>query len=383
MSLEQKIKELLAEVTSSNQEQVTEAENAGADNAKIKAGLSKKLEAPAQVNGAAVTAAANGKGDGKEGAAGADNSKIEAGKKRKLEDVETEDEVIAEKKIEIDIDDDKKEDDKADDKEEKVDAEDSDESEDEGDEDEKEDSDEKKFKFKEHIDALTSGEDLSEEFKVKAATIFEAAVAAGVESEMQRLEEEYSNALDEAVTEIRDNLIENIDGFLNVVVENWMQQNELALEHGIKNEVLENFVDGLKNLFKESYIEVPEDKLNILDEQAEQIESMNAKLEESNVMIAELGKMVVDLTKTRIQESVGDSLTDTEFEKFASLCESVEFTSDEEYEEKVQTIKESYFPKNKRETSVPVTDSPVPVNMTEGVMSKYVEALGSSLTFKR
>lgn len=236
---------------------------------------------------------------------------------------------------------------------------------------------------KEHIDALTAGEALSEDFKAKAAVILEAAIADGVSKELDRLEEEHAQQLDEAVNAVREELVNQIDGFLTTIVEAWVEENELALERGIKGEIVENFIDGLKTLFTEHYIEVPEEKLDILDEQAEQIESLTTALDESVSEIETLKAEVTGLTRARVMESVGDSLTDTEFEKFASLCEGLAYESAETFEEKVKTIKESHFHVTKPNSIIAESDTPVPMNLVEGSMKKYVEALSNPLTFKR
>lgn len=235
----------------------------------------------------------------------------------------------------------------------------------------------------EHVEALLSGEDLSEAFKVKASAIMEAAIADGVAKEIARLDEQYAVQLDEAVEAVRDELVEEIDGYLSEMVEKWMSDNELALERGVKNDIVENFVNGLKDLFKENYIEVPEEKYNVLDEQAEKIDELTAKLDESVATIETLAEEVKSLTKLRIMESVGEPLTDTEYEKFASLVEGIEFTSAEKFEEKAKSIKESYFPKTKRGSVIDAEDTPVQGDLTEGVMAQYVSALSSPLAFKR
>ena len=235
-----------------------------------------------------------------------------------------------------------------------------------------------------HIAALVAGEDLSEEFKQKAATIFEAAIADGVKQKMSQLDEAYAVRLSEAVEAVQSELVENIDGFLNEAVETWMKDNELALERGIKGEIVENFIDGLKTLFNENYIEVPDDKLNVLDEQASEIESLTTELTEAKAAAAELETKVVELSRVRVMESVGDVLTDLEYEKFAGLCENVSYVSDEDFESKVKTIKETYFPKTKRDTVISESDSPIQAeSLVEGVMSHYVSALANPLSFKR
>ena len=235
----------------------------------------------------------------------------------------------------------------------------------------------------EHVDALMTGEDLSEDFKAKAGAIMEAAIADGVANELDRLDEEYAQKLDEAVEAVRDELVENIDGFLNEMVQKWMQDNELALERGVRTDIVENFVDGLKNLFKENYIEVPEEKYDVLDEQAEKIEELTAMLGESVEAIEQLTTEVKTLSKKNVMESVGEALTDTEYEKFAGLLEGVEFVSVEEFESKAKTIKESYFPKTKRASVIAENDEPVSQTLVEGSMAQYVNALTNPLTFKR
>lgn len=236
----------------------------------------------------------------------------------------------------------------------------------------------------EHVDALMAGEDLSEEFKVKAGAILEAAIADGVAQEVTRLEEQYATQLDEAVETVRDELVEEIDGYLNEMVEMWMADNELALERGVKADIVENFVNGLKDLFKENYIEVPEEKLNVLDEQAEKIEELTGLLDESVATIESLATEVKALSKDRIMESVGAALTDTDYEKFASLVEGVEFTTAEEFEVKAKTIKENYFPKTKRGSVIDSGDTAAaPVALAEGAMAHYVNALSSSLSFNK
>lgn len=236
---------------------------------------------------------------------------------------------------------------------------------------------------KEHVDALTVGEDLSEEFKQKAAVILEAAITDGVAKEMDRLNEEFEARLEESVQEVQSELVENIDAFLTSVVEAWVDENKIALESGIKNDILEGFVDGLKDLFKEHYIEVPEEKLDVLDEQAEAIEVLTKNLDESVVAIEELKHEVAKLQRDRVMEGVGSTLTMTDREKFKSLCEGLSFDSEEDFADKVKTIKESHFPKTKPGSVIAENDAPVQSTLVEGVMGKYVEALSGSLKFKR
>jgi len=236
----------------------------------------------------------------------------------------------------------------------------------------------------EHVEALMAGEDLSEEFKTKAGAILEAAIADGVSKEVTRLEEQYAVQLDEAVEEVRNELVENIDGYLSEMVEAWMAENQLALERGVKADIVENFVNGLKDLFKENYIEVPEEKYNVLDEQAEKIDELTTLLDESVTVIDSLTAEVKELSKKSVMEAVGAPLTDTDYEKFADLLEGVEFTSAEEFEVKAKTIKENYFPKNKRGSVIAESDEPAAQEqLVEGAMAHYVQALANPLAFKR
>ena len=398
--LEDKIKQLLEGTA-------FKPDNTGSDNAKIDAGKARKLEAPEEVNGAAVAAASKGKGDGSEASTNADNAKIDAGKSRKLSNQKNQAKKVFGKNVDNDEDYEAtlKKDDDTDDDDDSDKSKDTSKNDGDADADDHDDADDadvndsvdkdpdstednKLFKFpkskkdvKEHVDALTDGEGLSEDFKAKAATILGVAINEGVAQELDRLEEEYAERLDEATNTVRDEIVEHINGFLNLMVENWMEKNALAIETGIKNEVLENFVDGLKNLFKESYIEVPEEKLNILDEQANKIDDMAAQLSESKKFIDALSLKVIEMSMKSIQESVGASLADTEYDKFVGLCEGVEFESEASYEAKLKTIKESYFTKSKR-SSAPETVAPEQKSLSEHV-SKYAQALSNPLTFTR
>lgn len=281
-----------------------------------------------------------------ESEAGSDNSKIEAGKKNKLEDKKVTGAPAT---------------DEPNNKKNNVD----------------------KNPVSEHIEALVNGEELSEEFKQKAATIFEAAIAEGVKNQMAQLEEEFDSRLAEAVEEVQSELVEQIDGYLTAVVEAWVEENEIALESGIKNDILEGFVDGLKNLFKEHYIEVPEEKLDVLDEQAEAIEELTQVIDESVVMIENLKEENQKLKREKVIDSIGESLVLTDREKFKSLCEGLSFDSEEDFAEKVKTIKENHFPKTKPGSVIAENDTPVQSTLVEGTMAKYVEALSGSLKFKR
>lgn len=241
---------------------------------------------------------------------------------------------------------------------------------------------------KEHMDALFNGEELSEEFQSKAATIFEAAVEQVAQDRIDALTEEYAQQvvalkeemevqLNEAVEEVRDELIENIDGFLNVVVEQWIEDNQVGLESGMKVELVNSFIDGMKNLFKEHYIEVPDEKLDIIEEQARDIEEFATGLSALEEQNKELQNELNSLKSALIFEDVSDTLTDVQVEKFKEIVENVEFTTVEEYQVKLETLKENYFPKGQTIVTENTT-----VDVTDETMSKYVKAVASNLKFK-
>lgn len=196
------------------------------------------------------------------------------------------------------------------------------------------------------------GEDLSEEFKQKATSIFEAAVIARVNSEMEKvvtsLEEKY--AAD--VADYKEGIVEKIDSYLNYVVENWMKENELALENGLRTEIAEDFMAGLKNLFKEHYIEVPEEKYDVIGELQAKAETLESKLDEAINSNVELNKEVISLKRQAIIEEMSKDLADTESVKLTKLLEGVDFENEDLYREKIAVIKENYFPKNNVSESV-------------------------------
>jgi len=239
---------------------------------------------------------------------------------------------------------------------------------------------------KEHIDALLSGEELSEEFRTKATTIFEAAVADGVKKQVAQLEEQYNEMLNDAIISVQEELVDKIDGYLGTIVEEWVTENQLAIERGVKADLVEEFIDGLKKLFNDHYVDIPEEKADILDEQIERLESAESELAEAAQKVAELEEEVVELRKLRNIEMVGEELTDSQFEKFLSLCENVDFESEESFVNKIKTIKESYFPsKTAVNESVSINmDTPLLVDeKTSETINAYVKALSSPLTFKK
>tara|TARA_Y100001972_G_scaffold522_1_gene664 strand:- start:831 stop:2117 length:1287 start_codon:yes stop_codon:yes gene_type:complete len=194
------------------------------------------------------------------------------------------------------------------------------------------------------VNALVSGDDsLSEEFKTKAATIFEAAVKSKVKAEIERLEGEYASELDEAKATAKEELTTKVDNYLNYVVEQWMADNELAIEKGIKGEIAEDFIGGLKQLFEDHYIDVPDEKYDILEAKEKELEEMKAKVNEMTEKSMEDKKIIEGYTKDEIFEQTVEGLADTEKEKIKSLTEDVSFESADAYAKKLSTIKESYF----------------------------------------
>ena len=214
---------------------------------------------------------------------------------------------------------------------------------------------------KEDIDALMNGEELSEEFKEKATTIFEAAVLSRVKVETAKLEEQYEVKLQEEVEAITEGLVEKVDGYLGYIVEQWVQENELALESGMKSEIMESFIDGMKSLFAEHYIDVPEEKFDVLGDLQEQLNAIEATLNDQVEKNVELNKIVNEQKRINaIAESV-KGLTDTEVEKFTALAEELSYDDADTFSTKLQTIRENYFGGKKVITEVKsvVSDTPI------------------------
>jgi hypothetical protein len=213
---------------------------------------------------------------------------------------------------------------------------------------------------KEDMDALFNGEELSEEFKTKAETIYEAAVMTRVKAEVARLEEEFEAKLAEQVAQNVEGLVEQVDGYLGYIAEQWIAQNELALERGMKSEILEGFVSGLKDLFEEHYIEIPEERYDVLGEMESKISELEEKLNEQVAANVEMSKLISEQKRQSIVDSLSEGLTDTETEKFLGLVEELSYEDAESFETKVKTIRENYFTtKAAAEVSSVVTDAPV------------------------
>ena len=199
---------------------------------------------------------------------------------------------------------------------------------------------------KEDVDALVEGEDLSEEFKQKASTIFEAAVKSKIRPEVERIELEKTQEIAEEHEAFKTELAEKVDGYLDYVVGEWMKENELAIERGLKGEIAEDFITGLKALFEEHYIDVPDEKYDILESQAQKIEELEGKLNETIGKLTEKKQSEDALVRESVIKEVSSDLAETQSEKFASLVEDVEFTDKESFEAKLNTLKENYFPKS-------------------------------------
>ena len=242
---------------------------------------------------------------------------------------------------------------------------------------------------KEDIDALVEGEELSEEFKSKASTIFEAAVHQKVmeiaASKVDEMEKEYQDELQEEIVSFRDELTDKVDGYLNYVTEEWMKENELALESSLKSEITEEFMSGLKDLFTEHYIEVPEEKVDIVENLFDKVEDLEGQL---NTQVQDNIKVKAELNeyrKDKILEEVCDDLADTQSEKMKSLVEGVTYEDDsEKFEEKVKTIKENYFPETiKKDENVEQLDSSSEVTeKSEPKMNHIMEAYSKAIARK-
>ena len=203
----------------------------------------------------------------------------------------------------------------------------------------------KSISVKEDVEALVAGEDLSEEFKEKAATIFEAAVKSKVRDEIDRIMEESKTNKDEEIETFKDELTEKVDTYLNYVVDEWTKENELAIERGLKGEIAEDFISGLKQLFEDHYIDVPDEKYDVLEAQSEKISELEGKLNEAIQKNVSFKDSNSKLVREQVISDVSEDLADTEIEKFKSLTNDIDFTDEESFREKLDTLKDSYFPK--------------------------------------
>ena len=245
---------------------------------------------------------------------------------------------------------------------------------------------EESYDVKADVDALVGDSDLSEEFKEKAATIFEAAIKSKVKAETAKLEEEYANKLEESQESFKSELSEKVDSYLNYVVEEWMKENEIAIERGIKGEIAEDFIGGLKKLFEDHYIDVPDEKYDVLEDQASKIENLEAKLNEEIEKNVEMNKANSELKRQDIIDEASADLADTAKEKFNKLAEEVEFSNEEDFKTKVSTLKESYFGKkevasNEVDELADANGETDPLDLTNS-MAAYTAAISKTKDIK-
>ena len=262
-------------------------------------------------------------------------------------------------------------------------------SEDQSEETTEETSVDESINIEDDVNALLGGEELSEEFKEKAKTIFEAALNSKIKEIQDTLEIQYEQKLNEEKEELKVSLQERVDSYLEYVAEEWMTENQLAVEHGLKTEMTESFLSGMKGLFEEHYVTIPEDKYDVLESMVEKLDDMETKLNEQIDKNIGLNKRLGESVASGILESVSDGLAATQKEKLASLAESVEFESEEKYREKLGVLKESYFARTTNESAKEVAKAQT---LSEGVdsttapvssgMDAYLSALGSFKTKK-
>ena len=260
-----------------------------------------------------------------------------------------------------------------------------DEKEDEKEKEVKKESTELEIDLSDDVKALVSSDaDLSEEFKDKAATIFATAVRTRIKEQRKILEAKYEEKLSAEKETIKEAMTEKVDSYLNYVVEEWMKENELAVERGIRTEIAEDFITGLKDLFKEHYIDVPEEKYNVLDDLTNQNKKLEAKLNEQIEKNVDLTKKVSNADRSSIVAEISDDLAETEKEKFTSMAENVEYDSAEKFREKLETIKESYFPKKKIEEGsskdgVDSVAANAPIESNTDAMAAYTAAITKNI----
>jgi len=232
---------------------------------------------------------------------------------------------------------------------------------------------------KAELDTLVNNEaTLSEEFKEKTAVIFEAAVKSKLSEEIDRLEAQYKEELEEEVSSTKSELVEKVDSYLNYVVENWIKENEIAIENGLRTEIAEGFMDKLKDLFTESYIQVPESKVDLVDELAEQVEELETKLNETTQKVIDQSGEIEEMTKDRIINESASDLADTQVEKLKSLVNDLDVEDAEKYAEKVKTIKEAHFSQetgSSDESPMIEEDGHDEVMETSPNMERYVSTL--------
>jgi hypothetical protein len=237
--------------------------------------------------------------------------------------------------------------------------------------------------FEEDLAALfADDENLTEEFKTRAADIFEAVVTSRVANEVQAIEEELTEQANAEYEARVEEMVENIDKYLSYVTEQWMTQNELAVENGLRNEITESFIKGLQQVFTEHYIEVPEEKYDVMTEMQDNIDTLQAKLDEAVQANMDLIEESVSLKKQNIINDIAEDLADTEAERFVALVEDIAYTDAASYKSKLAIVKENYFPKDKVETDSVLEDTVDAIDeQTNSIMSKYAQAISKSAKF--
>lgn len=236
--------------------------------------------------------------------------------------------------------------------------------------------------MKEDVEGLFEGEELSEEFKEKTATLFEAAVALQVSNEVARLEEEFEDKLLEEVTTIREDMANKLDQYLDYVVEQWLADNQLAVETSLRSEIAENFIEGLHKLFLESHINVPEESLDVVGQLTAQIEDLEEKLNESIDRSLELESIVNEATKEAIFDEVSEGLAETQVERLRKLSEGIEYTDEETFKRKLEIVKESFGTKTVRSTGVVTDEAGESLNEeapVAGQMAHYMKAISKTV----
>ena len=243
-----------------------------------------------------------------------------------------------------------------------------------------EETPEAEYDFTEDVNALVAGEELSEEFQEKAKTIFEAVVTQKVNEEVKALQEAFEGTLTEEIEKVKTELAEKVDDYISYAAKQWLEENTLAVEHGVKTEMAESFFNGLKKLFVEQNFTVPEEKFNLLDGMAEELNDMETKLNEQIDTNVSLNKRIGEFVKMEIVNECASGLAETQKEKLVSLAEGVEFETEADFRKKVETIKESYFTRKAEvvaETTEPTEEGSAPLveETSSGSMGKYVDAL--------
>lgn len=256
------------------------------------------------------------------------------------------------------------------------------------DEDEKEEMKKESYgkTMKEDVESMFEGETISEDFKSKVSTIFEARVHDRVSQIQEELEAQYTQSLEEAIADVTVSMTERVNDYLNYVVEEWMQENAIAIEKGLRTELTEEFIVGLRNLFVENYIDIPDEKVDLVEELSTKVEDLESKLNEQIDISIELVKELNESKKIEAFHTVTEGLTQTQIEKLKTLVESVEFTTEEEFVEKLETIKENYFPSDVKRAdesslheSVEDPDTANSVKISDPRMAAYAQVISRTL----